>query len=88
MGDPGEKGQAVDLVCRRSTDAGKTWSALKVIENVGGLWSAGNPATLVDRATGRIWLLYIRCKPGCDYDDAAPGLMIPSNWRVPATITD
>jgi sialidase-1 len=73
MGDPGEKGQAVDLVCRRSTDGGKTWSAMKVIEDPGELWSAGNPATLVDRTNGRIWLLYIRCKPGRDYDDARPG---------------
>jgi sialidase-1 len=46
----------IDLVLRRSADEGKTWSPLQVIwddgENV-----AGNPAPVVDRQTGTIWLL-------------------------------
>lgn len=46
----------IDLVMRSSDDGGKTWSPLKVIwddnENV-----CGNPAPVVDRATGNIYLL-------------------------------
>ncbi|TWU36484.1 Sialidase precursor [Novipirellula aureliae] len=46
----------IDLVIKRSTDSGETWSDLNVI------WSderntCGNPCTVVDRDTGTIWLL-------------------------------
>jgi sialidase-1 len=44
-----------------------------VIEDPGERWSAANPATLLDRATGRVWLLYLRCKPGRNTDTARPG---------------
>ncbi len=46
----------IDLVLKRSTDNGKTWSALSVIwddgDNV-----CGNPAPVVDYTTGTIYLL-------------------------------
>lgn len=46
----------IDLVLRRSDDRGKTWSPLLVVwddgDNV-----AGNPAPVIDRETGTIWLL-------------------------------
>ena len=46
----------IDLVLRRSTDAGKSWSSLQIVwddgENV-----AGNPAPVVDNETGAIFLL-------------------------------
>jgi sialidase-1 len=50
-GDAGD----IDLVLRRSTDGGKTWSPLQVI------WddkdnTCGNPCPVVDPSTGRIWL--------------------------------
>lgn len=63
-GDPGEgAASAVDLVVKRSADNGRTWSAMQLIEHPGAGWSAANPASAVDRQTGRIWLLYLRCKP-------------------------
>jgi sialidase-1 len=46
----------IDLVMKKSSDGGKTWSDLKVIwddgDNV-----CGNPAPVVDRSTGIIYLL-------------------------------
>jgi sialidase-1 len=73
LDDPGFGKQDIDLVLRRSTDGGKHWSPMTVIEDPGELWSAANPATLVDRTTGRVWLLYLRCKPGRNTDTARPG---------------
>lgn len=45
----------VDLVLKRSTDGGRTWGPLQVV-NEGGGDTHGNPAPLVDRTTGRILL--------------------------------
>jgi sialidase-1 len=73
LDDPGFGNQDIDLVYRRSTDGGKTWSPMKLIEDPGERWSAANPATVVDCTNGRIWLLYLRCKPGRNTDTARPG---------------
>jgi len=49
----------IDMVLKRSSDNGKTWSALQVVwddgENV-----CGNPAPVVDRESGAIFLLMTR----------------------------
>jgi len=46
----------IDLLLKRSTDGGKTWSAQQIVrsdaENV-----CGNPAPVLDEATGVVWLL-------------------------------
>ena len=60
LGDPGYEGNDIDLVARRSTDNGVTWSPMTIIEDAGERWSAANPATLVDRQNGRVWLFYLR----------------------------
>ena len=73
LADPGGEGQTIDLVMKRSTDAGETWSAMQVIEAPGELWSAANPATVLDRDTGRVWLFYLRCRPGATSIKARPG---------------
>ena len=73
LDDPGFGKQDIDLVLRRSTDKGQTWSPMQLIEDPGELWSAANPATVVDRQTGRVWLFYLRCKPQRNTDTARPG---------------
>lgn len=52
MGDAGD----IDLVCKRSADGGKTWSAQQVIWDDGAN-TCGNPCPVVDRNTGMILLL-------------------------------
>lgn len=45
----------INLVYKRSTNNGSSWSALGEVVGVGpGTW--GNPTAVVDRNTGRIWL--------------------------------
>ncbi len=46
----------IDMVLRRSTDGGKSWSRLQVIWDDGPN-TCGNPCPVVDRSTGTIWLL-------------------------------
>lgn len=50
-GDAGD----IDTVMRRSEDGGETWSALQVVWGDGEN-TCGNPAPVVDEATGTIWL--------------------------------
>jgi sialidase-1 len=51
-GDAGD----IDLVVKRSTDGGKTWSSLQVVWNDSAN-TCGNPAPVVDAKTGKIVLL-------------------------------
>ena len=46
----------IDLVLRRSTDGGKTWEPLQVIWD-DGMNTCGNPTPVLDRDTGRIWMV-------------------------------
>lgn len=71
--DPGYGEQDIDLVLKRSTDQGATWSAMTVLEDPGERWSAANPATVVDRHTGRAWVFYLRSRPGRSTETSRPG---------------
>ncbi|WP_410655094.1 exo-alpha-sialidase [Amycolatopsis sp. lyj-112] len=69
VNDCGDTGD-IDLVLKRSTDGGRTWSALQVI-NEGNGDTHGNPVPIVDRRTGRIVLISTYNKgrtddKGCD----------------------
>lgn len=59
--DCGDAGD-IDIVLRRSTDGGSTWGPLTVVDHGAGD-THGNPAPVVDRATGRILLAQTR-NPG------------------------
>lgn len=51
---------SIDLVMRRSSDKGASWSALQVIYRETGKVTIGNPAPVVDHKTGHIHLLFTR----------------------------
>ncbi|MGH9630615.1 MAG: sialidase family protein [Bryobacteraceae bacterium] len=53
QGDAGN----IDLLLKRSTDRGRTWSQIILIADFGSD-TVGNPAPVVDRRTGTIWLLH------------------------------
>ena len=46
----------IDLLMKRSTDGGRTWSAQQVLWDDGPN-TCGNPCPVVDEATGTIWML-------------------------------
>jgi iduronate 2-sulfatase len=58
----------IDLLLKRSTDGGKTWSAQQLIWSDAGN-TCGNPAPVVDQTTGKIWLL-MTWNDGADKEDA------------------
>ncbi|WP_438484960.1 exo-alpha-sialidase [Streptomyces sp. S186] len=93
--DCGDAGD-IDLVLRRSTDGGRTWGPLKVV-NHGDGDTHGNPAPLVDRRTGRILLAETYNKGrtdglSCDVPcDRTPHLQYSDDdgatWSAPRDLT-
>ena len=69
-GDPPNN---IDLVMKRSTDGGKTWSPLKTLVDVGE-GAAADSCGLVDRQTGTIWIFSVYCPEGVGSSNAAVGL--------------
>lgn len=49
----------IDLLLRRSSDEGQTWTDVQVLADDGEN-TMGNPCPVVDAATGTVWLLYCR----------------------------
>lgn len=57
-GDHGD----LDLVLKRSTDGGQTWSPQQLVHEEGGTApiTIGNPCPVVDQDTGTVWLTFCR----------------------------
>ncbi|WP_117208056.1 sialidase family protein [Allorhizocola rhizosphaerae] len=69
--DCGDDGD-IDLVMKRSTDGGRTWGPVQVVDPGNGS-THGNPVPIVDEASGRVVLVTTRngpepCPNGCDRD--------------------
>ena len=62
----GKDTDQIDLFLRRSFDGGRTFADAQVLASEEG-WVCGNPAPVVDRSTGIIWLLF--CKNLKDGDE-------------------
>jgi sialidase-1 len=77
----------LDLVLRRSTDNGRTWTPTQTVYEEGGdaKITIGNPCPVVDQETGRIWL------PFCRNNDKVLVTYSDDNgktWAKPTEITD
>ena len=69
-GDPPNK---INLVLKRSTDAGKTWSPLQTLaEN--GAGAVADSCGVVDRETGTVWIFSVYAPEGVGSYNAARGL--------------
>lgn len=70
-----------DIVMKRSTDGGRTWSALQVIHE-DGTNCLSNPTAVVVRPGGRVLMMYQRYVKGFDEHKAEPGLDGPRVCRT------
>ncbi len=78
--DPGTHGNDIDLVYKRSTDAGKTWSDMMLLDDPGERWASCNPVTLLDRTTKRVWLFHNRTRPDRSSASARVGTDDSQAW--------
>ncbi|MFT5734132.1 MAG: sialidase-1 [Planctomycetota bacterium] len=63
----------IDIVLRRSTDLGATWSPISTVQDLPPGHGAGDPSVLVDRVTGRIHCFYAYGPPGVGFFSSQPG---------------
>lgn len=75
-GDSGD----IDIVMKRSTDGGTTWSGMQVIADHG-RDTIGNPCPVIDRATGTIWMPLTRNR-----GDEWEGQVLAGSAREPRTV--
>jgi sialidase-1 len=94
-GDAGD----IDTLVKRSRDGGQTWSKAITVADLG-TDTVGNPAPVLDRKTGVVWLLFTRNPGAVREKDIQPGLIGPTRtvwvtyskddgltWAAPREIT-
>lgn len=77
----------IDILLRRSTDGGKTWGPISLVQEEGGSAeiTIGNPAPVLDRRTGAILLLFTRNNQRLFATRSADD---GRTWSEPAEITE
>ena len=81
----------IDIGMSRSTDGGQTWEAMRNILDMGGHdenEGVGDPAILVDRKTGRIWVVALWAHQGITYHNSLPGLKPGTSGQFLAICSD
>ncbi|MFE3556198.1 exo-alpha-sialidase [Streptomyces sp. NPDC059193] len=63
----------LDVMVRRSTDSGRTWSAPQAIADYDGGVGAGDPSMIVDRTTGRVFVFYAYGPQGIGFFNSGTG---------------
>ncbi|MFF2777446.1 exo-alpha-sialidase [Streptomyces sp. NPDC058052] len=63
----------LDVMVRRSTDNGRTWTAPQAIADYDGGIGAGDPSIVVDRVTGRVFVFYAYGPAGIGFFNSAAG---------------
>jgi sialidase-1 len=76
-----------DIVLKRSTDGGKTWGPLQLIDE-DGTNALNNPTAVVVRQTGHVLLMYQRYAKGFDEHKTEPGYDGPRICRTFITHSD
>jgi len=77
--DPGLGGD-VDLVYKRSTDGGLTWSSMQTLDDAPNSGTSSSSTLLTDQTTGRVWALYNRFEDGFGADTSLPGTSNNTAW--------
>ncbi|WP_406064733.1 exo-alpha-sialidase [Streptomyces sp. NBC_01077] len=63
----------LDVMVRRSTDNGRTWSAPQAIADYADGVGAGDPSLIVDRVTGRVFVFYAYGPKGIGFFNSGTG---------------
>lgn len=71
----------IDLLLRRSTDGGATWTPSQVVASAPG-WTTGNPAPVVDPASGAVVLLFCQNLAEGGEDLICAGKAPRTVWRT------
>ncbi len=78
----------ISLVMRRSSDRGRTWSAVRTVRAVGE-GGVGDASLLLDRKSGRIWCFHSYGPPGIGFSSAKPGAVTgPGTFQFHAIWSD
>jgi sialidase-1 len=81
----------IDVGLSRSTDGGQTWEPMQVLMDIGGndaKEGVGDPAILVDRKSGRIWVAALWAHNGKSLAASKPGLKLDESGQLVVSYSD